>query len=268
MSNSTDTISTDSKVSSVNRDREKLTSNLLHTPSQFNSDKILKLSRDSHKLMSSSVCSLPSVDNASPDNAHNKLELPPENNSLFPQMSNSNTDQAITKAVEQLLEKIKFSLTGTCLDFCANQSAITKALEKTQLRVISSDINNSDSNTDYPSNGALRRIRENLPEADWIISYSLCNQVSDVLPLAYDKAKKGLIVLLKLSYLEPSPERAEWLAEHPPTQLICLPRGSLKQEGGVENVPTAWFIWLKDRLIKIRQPFTFIRPTINYDKVG
>ena len=197
----------------------------------------------------------------------NELELPPENNSLFPQMSNSNTDQAITKAVEQLLEKIKFSLTGTCLDFCANQSAITKALEKTQLRVISSDIN-SDSNTDYPSNGALRRIRENLPEADWIISYSLCNQVSDVLPLAYDKAKKGLIVLLKLSYLEPSPERAEWLAEHPPTQLICLPRSSLKQEGGVENVPTAWFIWLKDRLIKIRQPFTFIRTTIKYDKVG
>ena len=259
--NLTNTISTDPKASSIHRDGKKLTLDLSPLPSQFNSDKILKLSRDSnsHKLTSSGFCSLPSIDNPLLENTHNEIELPPENNSLSPQMSNLNNDRAITKALEQLLEIIEFSLTGTCLNFCASQSAVANALEKTQLRVISSNID-SDSNTNYPSNGSLRGIRENLPEADWMIFPHPYNQVSDLLPLAYDKAKKGLIVLLKLSYLEPSPERAEWLAEHPPTQLICLPRCSWEQEGDLENVPTAWFIWLKDRLIKIRQPFTFVTP--------
>ncbi len=168
--------------------------------------------------------------------------LPEKNNSSLLQMSNSNANRSVIKALEQVLEIIEFSLTGTCLDFCAADSAIANILKKTQLKVITSNIN-SNSKTDYSSNGSIQKIWKNSPEVDWIISYPSYNKVSDVLPLAYDKAKKGLIILLKLSYLEPHPERAEWLAKHPPTQLICLPRRTLENEGSVVNAPTAWFIW-------------------------
>ena len=36
-----------------------------------------------------------------------------------------------------------------------------------------------------------------------------------------------------------------WLASHPPSQLIVLPRYSYTQDGKSDNCTTAWFVWLK-----------------------
>jgi len=50
---------------------------------------------------------------------------------------------------------------------------------------------------------------------------------------------------LRLSYLEPCQNRAQWLADHPLTKLIVLPRISFNGSGKTDSCTTAWMIWDK-----------------------
>jgi hypothetical protein len=80
---------------------------------------------------------------------------------------------------------------------------------------------------------------------DWIITNPPYNQAPAILPLALDNCRVGMAMLLRLSYLEPSRNRARWLAEHPPAKLIVFnPRPQFRADtGGTDSVTTAWFIW-------------------------
>jgi hypothetical protein len=49
-------------------------------------------------------------------------------------------------------------------------------------------------------------------------------------------------MLLRLSYLEPCNNRAEFLSVNPPS-LIVLPRISFTGDGKTDNVTCAWFVW-------------------------
>ncbi len=58
-------------------------------------------------------------------------------------------------------------------------------------------------------------------------------------------AERGLILLLRLSWLEPTEERGPWLAEHPPERLIVMPRHDFRGNGSTDSVTSAWMIWSK-----------------------
>lgn len=49
--------------------------------------------------------------------------------------------------------------------------------------------------------------------------------------------------LLRMSWMEPTNERAAWLAEHPPSGLIVLPRYSYTGDGKTDSVTNAWHLW-------------------------
>lgn len=84
-----------------------------------------------------------------------------------------------------------------------------------------------------------------LQSADWVVSNPPFNRAAEIIPKAYEFASAGIAMLLRFSYLEPCFDRAEWLAAHPPTRLIAVPRISFTGDGKTDNVATAWFIWQK-----------------------
>lgn len=49
--------------------------------------------------------------------------------------------------------------------------------------------------------------------------------------------------VLRLSWLEPTEARGEWLQENPPTRVIVMPRHDFKGNGKTDSVTSAWFVW-------------------------
>lgn len=86
----------------------------------------------------------------------------------------------------------------------------------------------------------------------WVVTNPPFNVASQIVPLAYEHATDGIAMLLRLSYLEPTKDRGEWLNAHPPTTLIVLPRISFTGDGKTDNVTCAWMVWEKSQVAKQR----------------
>ncbi len=84
--------------------------------------------------------------------------------------------------------------------------------------------------------------------ADWVVTNPPFNVAAQIVPLAFEHAREGIAMLLRLSYLEPVENRGAWLNEHPPTTLIVLPRISFTGNGKTDNVTVAWMVWSKSWL--------------------
>ena len=78
---------------------------------------------------------------------------------------------------------------------------------------------------------------------DWVVTNPPFNQAFEILRMAYEHSKVGVALLLRLSFLEPTFERGEWLANHPPNTLIVLPRYSFTEDGNTDSVTCAWMVW-------------------------
>lgn len=53
----------------------------------------------------------------------------------------------------------------------------------------------------------------------------------------------AVALLLRLTFLEPTKERGEWLSKNPPQKVIVLPRYSFTGDGKTDSVTCAWMIW-------------------------
>jgi len=71
------------------------------------------------------------------------------------------------------------------------------------------------------------------------------DQAFDIAAQALEAVDVGLILLLRLSWLEPTEERGPWLQLHPPTRLIVMPRHDFRGNGKTDSVSAAWLIWDK-----------------------
>ena len=56
-------------------------------------------------------------------------------------------------------------------------------------------------------------------------------------------ATRGVALLVRLSFLEPTRERGAWLAAHPPDLVLVLPRPSFTGDGRTDAVTVAWLVW-------------------------
>lgn len=63
-----------------------------------------------------------------------------------------------------------------------------------------------------------------------------------IVPLAVEHLPY-FATILRLSWLEPTERRARFLREHPPSNLIVLPRHDFKGRGSTDSVTSAWFVW-------------------------
>lgn len=88
-------------------------------------------------------------------------------------------------------------------------------------------------------------------KCDWVVSNPPFSVAPTAVKAAYNYSRIGIAMLLRLSFLEPceskvvASRRGKWLAAHPPTKLIVLPRISFTGDGKTDNVTCAWFVWDK-----------------------
>lgn len=81
---------------------------------------------------------------------------------------------------------------------------------------------------------------------DWVITNPPFKHAHQIVEHAVANAQTGVAMLLRLSYLEPTLDRADFLQVFPPKKLIVLPRFSFTRDGKTDSVTCAWMIWQHD----------------------
>jgi hypothetical protein len=81
------------------------------------------------------------------------------------------------------------------------------------------------------------------PRVPWVVTNPPFNLAHQILTCALDFALEGVAMLLRLSFLEPTEQRAHMLNRRPPTRMLVLPRISFTGDGKTDNVTCAWLVW-------------------------
>jgi hypothetical protein len=61
-------------------------------------------------------------------------------------------------------------------------------------------------------------------------------------------SRVGVVILQRCTWIEPTDDRGPWLAQHPPSAQIVMPRWNFRSvdgKGGNDSAPPSWFIWNK-----------------------
>ena len=147
-------------------------------------------------------------------------------------------------ATETLLKAYP-GIDGDILECCSGAGDITSTLRKKFDRVVTNDID-STRDTDYHFDLSTPIGWLGIPDRpDWIVTNPPFCHAPGMVPLAYDFAKAGLAMFLRLSFLEPCDNRSDFLLTHPLSRLIVLPRISFTGDGETDSTTCAWFIWDK-----------------------
>lgn len=92
---------------------------------------------------------------------------------------------------------------------------------------------------------------------DWVITNPPFGVASRIIPHAVKTARRGVIFMLRLSWLEPTRDRAEFLRfGHPPLgglyPINPRPKFRVNKDGkpGTDSVTVAWYIWDKFQDLK------------------
>lgn len=101
---------------------------------------------------------------------------------------------------------------------------------------------------------------------DWAVvtnpPFSIAHQI---IPLAYEYSPWGIAMLLRLTYLEPAANRAEWLQDHADNLRLVMPVNPRprfkKSTKGTDSCTVAWMVWDKRwswRSLGIESPLRFL----------
>lgn len=142
--------------------------------------------------------------------------------------------------VSAMLRRIPIS--GPVLEPCAGRLAISRVLQASGLTVTS--------NEPYQDvEGLSSRLDATKPERwakwrrfDWVVTNPPFNLANQIVPLALSHARLGVAMVLRLSWFEPTADRAALLHRHPPA-LINMPRCDFRGNGQTDSVTAAWFVW-------------------------
>lgn len=151
-------------------------------------------------------------------------------------------------ATKELLKYVE--IRGNVLECCAGDGAIADALGSQGSPVEGvwrNDIDSHWADLDFAADASDPRSWDSFHarDFDWTITNPPFNQAAQIVPLAYAHSVVGIAMLLRLSYLEPVEDRGAWLNQHPPTDLIILPRISFTGNGKTDSVTCAWMAWRK-----------------------
>ena len=131
---------------------------------------------------------------------------------------------------------------GTIYEPCVGAGDIARVIDAAQLThyLVTNDIDASRAATMHHD----ARTREAWQKpCDWVVSNPPFSDAMAITRLAHEHAKWGVAMLLRLSFLEPTEDRGQWLADHPPSKLIVMPRISFTGDGKTDSVTTAWLVW-------------------------
>ncbi len=144
-----------------------------------------------------------------------------------------------------LQDYIKLSDKVKIYEPCNGLGAISRVFESNGNRVYTADIDPevkpdyvADARTDWPLTESV----------DWVITNPPFNGAMQIRRNIHAQWLVGdgpqhVAMLLRLSFLEPTKDREQFLSNHPPTQLLVLPRTSFTLDGKTDSVTCAWMIW-------------------------
>lgn len=143
---------------------------------------------------------------------------------------------------------------GLVIEPCAGDGAISDVI-KNHCRVITLDIDNTrkvDHVADARKLDVYDLLRKRAGDRQFALDYTTrdftvaTNPPFNVaLPIIQNFWKFGhpCAFLLRLSILEPTEIRGDWLEENPPGNVLVLPRISFTGDGKTDSVTCAWMTW-------------------------
>ena len=166
------------------------------------------------------------------------------------------TDHGFTRV---MLETLPVALSGPILEPCAGERDIVQILRQSGLEVEDTDI------TDGPELDAATDEYWADRAPDWTITNPPFNLATKILQKAYDNSRRGVLIFLRITYLEPCPDRANWLDEHA-DQLrwmqVVNPRPIFRADTNkTDSATCVWLLWDKQwswLSLGVEPPFRFI----------
>jgi hypothetical protein len=120
------------------------------------------------------------------------------------------------------LKYIPFS--GTIGEPCAGHGAIATIMKAAGFHIWVNDIDLAKS-ADYHGDATKAGHWETLPDADWITSNPPYGKLAaPIVHFACNHAREGIVMVLRLNWLEVCDDRVNFLKQHPPTTIINVPR--------------------------------------------
>ena len=144
-------------------------------------------------------------------------------------------------ATDELLRNVRIDPNSSILEPCSGEGNISSVLLQQFLRVSTNDIDesvNAGYHVDY-----LSAPEGWFPKYDWVITNPPFSKAFEFLKKAMPETKVGVALLLRLSFLEPTYDRGDYLSLFPPNYVIVLPRISFTGNGKTDSVTTAWMVW-------------------------
>lgn len=145
---------------------------------------------------------------------------------------------------------------GKVYEPCAGNLAIVNAFPNPE-NFITNDIDpkmptqfHVDATKDIPTDALM---------AKWVVTNPPFNRAIEVLRLHYWNFD-NLALLVRLSFLEPTFARSEFLSEYPPSRMIVLPRCSFTNDGKTDSVTCAWLIWHRNSFRNSLSAYSTYRP--------
>ncbi len=135
---------------------------------------------------------------------------------------------------QALLRRVQIA--GTVLECCVGDGSLAKQLSHCQ--VITNDI---DTNrlADFHLDATAADSWQKFPACDWVVTNPPFNCAMPILKLAHEHARFGVVMLLRLSFLEPTILRGPWLASTPPIGKSCFPAGPTNRTDRQTPLPPA-----------------------------
>lgn len=145
-----------------------------------------------------------------------------------------------------LLQHVPIS--GVVFEPCSGTQQIARVVRSAGCTVLTNDLDPA-----FPAECHMDATQSSLwawaGRVDWVVSNPPFNCCQPIILHAMAHASRGVAMFLRLSYKEPCNDRAEFLAAHPPSEIV-LPRISFTGDGKTDNVTCSWFIWDFERLAK------------------
>jgi len=149
-------------------------------------------------------------------------------------------------AVKVLLDNLSIYKGSTIFEPCNGNGEISSLLKQNLDPITLITTNDIDSNKLADHHFDASYYNANWPnDIMYVVSNPPFNKAFEILKNAYECASIGVAFLLRLSFLEPTYNRQNWLIKNPPSSLIVLPRISFTGDGKTDSVTVAWMIWYK-----------------------
>lgn len=152
-------------------------------------------------------------------------------------------------------------ISGTVAEPCAGYGAIEKVFKMAGFEVWTNDID-PEKKADRHGDASDPVYWQTWPGADWVVSNPPYKDLSAPIVInAYEKARQGIAMVLRLNWFEGCDDRADFLKKHPPTKIINVPRycyrkGTATNKWATDQCPTNIYIWEKANKSKLTEIIT------------